>query len=253
MTTRLGVRMGDRPLMTAQEVERGFDVLRSTSARSVLALEEITLSWIIQTDREHVDHVRGLCRTGLELPSTVALHVVGRSNGGFEDHAFDGVALPDRYLCLRLDSDDYYFAAPIAAALRRFAPMPEGTLVDFPRGYLLEHRTGRARRMTYSVQGPFYGIITSPDDPIAARGHHGRAREGRTCVEQLSRSWIQSVHGGNSVTEYRPLRRGREIKSLVKQMQRARGDRPLPQILVRPFDLVPLRRKLQRSLHRTVT
>ncbi len=250
ITSRLGVRFADRPLLSTAEVEQRIELLRRTSARSLLALAPLRPLWVIQTDPAHLETVQ----TGLqETPSLRAIrrriHVVTREDGEPSSAQLATIAFPPRFLCLRLDADDYYLPDPLRRALARFADQPAGSLIDFPRGYLVDLEATRARRLTYSVQGPFYGVVTTPDDPIAAIGHHGRARVGRQCHEQLDRAWVQTVHHDNIFTQYRRHSTVRELRSMLKQMRRARGTRALAQILIRPYDLAPLRTATQRRLH----
>lgn len=253
VTSRLGVRLGGRPLVSTKHVEKRFSVLEYTSARSLAALAHLKPVWIIQTEREHVELIQELLATTKTIPSAVPVHVAGRLGRGFSDDEFASVDLPDQFLCLRLDSDDYYLPEPLEGALHRFADAKQGTLIDFPRGHLLDMATGRSRRKTYSTQGPFYGIVTSPHDPIAARGHHGRARIGRVCLEHLQRSWIQCIHDENDSTTFtgKPTRRD-ELRAMIREARRAHGQRPLSQLLARPLDAIPLSGRTQRSLHHQI-
>lgn len=251
VTTRLGVRFEGRPLMSPKQVVDRFELLMKTSALTMDSLVDIDPIWLIQTAPEHVDLVTNTFDNSLkELCNNVQVRVVSRGQDGANaNRALEGIDLPSRFLCLRLDSDDHYFRGPLLRALTRFEDRPAGTVIDFPRGFLLDLASGRSRRKSYSMQGPFFGVITTPDDPMAANGHHGRARLGRDCVEQLSRAWVQTVHSGNIVTQFGASSRRAELRRMLKQMKRARGSRPNSQILVRPLDLVPLSERKQKLLH----
>lgn len=250
LTSRLGVRFSDRPPMSTNDVEQRLALMRRTSARSFLALSIVRPRWVIQTDPAHVATIEAVLQATVELHDLLPrIHVVAREAGAISAERLAAIDFSERFLCLRLDSDDYYFESPLRQALERFRDEAVGTLIDFPRGFLVDLSQRRARRLTYSVQGPFYGVIATPDDPIAAVGHHGGAREGRVCREQLRRSWAQTVHSDNIFTLYRRHGTTRELKSMVKQVRKAHGSRPSGQLVVRPFDLVPLRSATQQRLH----
>lgn len=251
VTTRLGVQFQGRSLMGPDQVLERFRLLKQTSAPSLSALVDVKPSWLVQTAPEHLDLVREAFTEELpNLMSRLPVHVVSREQDGATPAELTvELDLPSRFLCLRLDSDDHYLREPLMQALARFENRPVGTLIDFPRGFLCDLDSGRARRKSYSVQGPFFGVITTPDDPMAANGHHGRARLGRDCVEQLSRAWVQTVHGNNAFTVFGGADRRAELRSMLKQMRRARRSRSYSQILGRPLDLVPLSAQKQKLLH----
>lgn len=255
VTTRLGVKFANRPLLDPAALEGRIELLRHTSARCLAQLAPIKPTWVLQTHPEHVDQLESALRRGkvISKPDGVTVQVIARSEDGFHPMALERLDVPDRFLCLRLDSDDYYFPRSLAKALDRFSAEPAGTLVDFPRGFLVELASGQAKRFGYPVQGPFYGVVATPDDPLPAVGTHGRARDGRRCVELLERSWIQTVNDSNDSTRYGRAGRVHEARGMIGQMRRARGHRPLHQLALRPLDLLPVAPWQTGSLVRTVT
>ncbi len=253
VTSRLGVQFSGREVMTTEEVESAFQILKRTSARSVAGLAHVGPAWIVQTHPSHVETVTNLMATLTNLDRS-NIQVIGRTEGKFDRQDLSNLEVPDRYLCVRLDADDYYFPDAITHALRRFAGLAPDTLIDFPKGYLFDLATGLARRSRYAVQGPFFGVIATPQEPLPIVGHHGKARHGRDCVEVLSRSWVQTIHTSNHFSQFR-MYGGTisEFRAMVRQAKRAHGSRPLTQLAGRPFDLIPLTSRTQKRLQRLVS
>ncbi len=245
ITTRLGVRFPGREPMAESAVRERFELLRRTSARSLAAIADLKPWWVIQTSELHAETVRTLF-CSLSIPASVNLHIAVRPEA--ETTRWSHPNLPDRFLCLRLDSDDLLLRDRLVQALTGFTGCGVGTLVDFPRGFLFDMASQRIRRMSYPVQGPFYGIVTTPDNAIAAVGTHGKARAGRNCVEQFERSWVQTVHSGNDSTRFASRYSRAQFGAVRGRLRRARGTRPAWQIAAYPADYLPIPRRRADAL-----
>lgn len=241
ITTRLGFRLNNRPLMTHEDLERGIALLKRTSMRTIIRISDQAPVWILQTDPAHVDYLVSVSRTW-----PVPVSVVGRSGPRFEPGAFSGLTLPSgKFLCLRLDSDDFFFPDALRRTLSKYRQLPLGTLVDFPRGYQIELASHQVHFFSYAMQGPLYGIVTDRSDPLPAIGNHIYARRGRAAVAYLPRSWIQTVHGRNTEQVFRQNFMRRAL-SMGRQFRRFWRTRPVPELALLTMDLLPMPRGAKR-------
>jgi len=249
VTTRLGFRFSTRPLATPDQVDHRIEVMQSTAMRSVAALAPHRPTWVLQTDPVLRSHLQRRVEDGsISVPESCTVRVVARQAMDVEPRDLDVLrSFEGRFLCVRLDSDDYYFASVIGDALRR-SDLRLGTLVDFSHGYLVDRGTGEVRRHSYLAQGPFYGIVTDSTDPLPAIGHHEHARNGRTAISITRRAWLQTVHDANYVTglDRRPMLT--RLRAMRGEFSRGRSARPLRNSLRRPLDLIPLSRSRQIDL-----
>lgn len=236
VVTRLGVRFGDRPLESEEVFGRRLQILRLASSRFVAGTPTIA-GWIIETDPHWWSRLRALAAAGeLGVPSATPLAI---SRRGSVDEADDlrlvGLG-SERLLILRLDSDDVYLVGAVEAALKISSGLADGVLLDFPHGMLLEPSSGRTRRMSYVMQGPFFGATSTGVDLSAIHGEHveARARASATVVVP-GQSWVQTVHGSNIATGFDSVPRVRGFRQLRRAWAKRAPGRSLselPQFIV---------------------
>lgn len=116
----------------------------------------------------------------------------------------------DRFLTVRLDSDD----ALLPAALDEIAGrnIPPGSIVNWAAGWEWNLNTGEvaAKEWPRRVQGPFLGLTHEGRDEMLQAGvPHTYAREGRRVVTVGGRNWVQTLHGRNQLSRWQ----GREVCS----------------------------------------
>ena len=146
------------------------------------------------------------------IPTTAALEVAGVVHPG-----------RDRFVTVRMDSDDALLPGAIDAVVAVAAPAPAGALVDLPRGYQLDLEQGDLIEVEYRRwrQGPFLALVHHDRATMLdTGGEHPRAREGRAVVRVDAPAWIQGVHGANVSNERHeltaPVRALRAVRSLPR-------------------------------------
>lgn len=242
ITSRLGCRFQNRPLATRDELDQRIAILRRTSLRTLNELAEIRPVWVIQSDESHVAYLRSVLtdRRRIPLASNIDLQFVGRVGGVPSTSDLAALRLPwSRFLCLRLDSDDHYLSPELLASVERWAHLPVGTVVEFPRGYLIDTNTEEVIHHSYlEIVGPFYGILTNQDNPIAAIGDHAVATEGLDRVLITRRTWVQTVHGGNFLTTLQRQTAMGLLRRIRRQFMRRFARRPMACLAMSPLDLM---------------
>jgi hypothetical protein len=123
----------------------------------------------------------------------------------------------DRFVTLRLDSDDALLPGSIDAVVAAATGAADGTLIDLPRGYQLDLDRGDLIEVSYRRwrQGPFLALVHhGRSTMLDTGGEHTQAREGRE-VRRVDRpAWIQGVHGAN-------VSNGRDAASVATRLVRA--------------------------------
>jgi hypothetical protein len=242
ITSRLGVRFRNRPLATRDDLDRRIEILRRTSLRTLNELAAIQPAWIIQTDESHVEYLRSVFSDPSRMPLErgIVPQVVGRAGSRLVASDLAALRLPwARFLCLRLDSDDHYLSRELLASTKHWTNLPVGTVVEFPRGYLIDIRSNDVIRHSYlEIVGPFYGILTNPDNPIAAIGDHTVATAGRDRVLVTRRTWVQTVHGGNFLTTLKRQTAIGLLQRVRRRFIRGFARRPMACLAMSPLDLM---------------
>lgn len=253
ITTRLGFRFSGRDLMTPAQVDERIQLLQHTSMRSIAALAEFEPTWVLQTDPDLESHVqRRIDDESIAVPPGCRVHLVTRRGADFGAAGLGSLRdLPDRFLCARLDSDDYYLPEAIEWALDQ-TQLEVSTLVDFHRGYLVDLSRGDVEHHSYVSQGPFYGIVANRWDPLPSIGHHESARDGRRSVSVNQRAWLQTVHSSNVMTTFVDESLTQRMRSMRREIIRNGGTRPRHESLARFRDLLPPPRRTKQRLARTV-
>lgn len=105
----------------------------------------------------------------------------------------------DALVTTRLDSDDGIHRRYVEAIQAR-APEYTGDtwLVNFPRGYQLDHATGRLY-LAWMTRSHFHTLFESPAEPrTVLSGNHSRFHEQHPTVQDDSLdAWVQVIHDGN--------------------------------------------------------
>jgi len=160
------------------------------------------VAWVLVVDPERRALVTELVGD-LDLPGG-SVHVaegVGFAPVTAELHLDTPVHLgAERFVTLRLDSDDALLPGSIAAALAAADGAADGTLIDLPRGYQLDLDRGDLIEVSYRRwrQGPFLGLVHHQRSSMFdTGGEHTRARDGRDVRHVEVPTWIQGVHGAN--------------------------------------------------------
>jgi hypothetical protein len=183
------------------------------------------IAWVLVVDAELRDLVADLIGP-LDLPGG-SIHLAEGVGfvPGTSDLRLDEPVHPtsDRFVTLRLDSDDALLPGSIDAVLAAADGAVDGTLIDLPRGYQLDLERGELIEISYRRwrQGPFLALVHHDRSTMLdTGGEHTRARQGRAVLHVTTPAWIQGLHGANvsngRVGTAMPVRALRALRGLPR-------------------------------------
>lgn len=243
--TRFGVRLGGRPLEPVSQFERRLELLTMTSARFVADFDACDL-WVIETDEFWFDRLsKDVENRTIPHPPHGNTRIVRR---GFAQDTVDLSPSATPTLTVRLDSDDYYLPAAMTRALALSSRLPDGWLLDFAHGYLLDVKQGRAQRKSYAMQGPFVGVTTTGFDPTLLMGNHTQLRRVAPVAVFQPAAWVQTVHGANYLTRMAADSTVMRARQIRRQWKRRVPGRPWHEVPRYLRQLLPVTERTRNRL-----
>ena len=209
--TRFSVRMfwGHADGAPLDWLERRLELLHTYCAPAIAAQSSEHFTWLLYCDRGTPPEVMApLRRLEREIPALriapTYKHFIGRATQPFVDPRADVL------ITTRVDSDDAIHASYVEATQEHadaFAIRPGATmLVNFPRGYQLDHATGQLY-FGWSPNSAFHSLFEC--EPLGSRtvlyGSHLTMHRWHPTVQDDSLpAWLAVIHSGNVFNRLAP-------------------------------------------------
>lgn len=213
LETRFSVRLREAP-PSREWLERRLELWRRFCLPSVAAQTAADFTWLLlcdeSTDPEVVEALRA--HAG-EVP---ALEVVRTAPDRGPGDAVRATVRADADVVITtwLDSDDAIadaFVETVQAYAEPFARSGRDSMVvNFPRGYLLDARSGQLYE-EHMINSPFASLLVRPRgrpvETVLDSSHVMLPHAHLTQQDESRHAWLVAVHGGNLVNQIAPDQR----------------------------------------------